>query len=267
MDSISKKAVGILRKLAMNVHLQHEKAYSWWKWKECKTAAVGPMSHVEREFYLKFRPTLGGDDLVVYDIGASVGVVSVCLAKLPNVKAIHAFEPIPASFEALSKLVGGCPQVQCHQVALSDEAGIRTMCLSRSADSSSLLPLTDLGLAEFPGTETDNRIQVRVTRLDDYVRELSLPQPNLIKIDVQGFEDRVLRGGPITIRKAKYCVIEMSMLPLYEGSPLFDDIYKTMRGMGFQLIGFAGDLKGISGRQLQADGIFVNEDASCPLGS
>ena len=178
----------------MSVHLQHGKAHSWWKWKESRTAAAGPMSHVEREICLKLRPALRGDGLVVYDIGASVGIVSACLAKLPNVKAIHAFEPIPASFEALTKRVGGRPQVQCHNMALSDGAGIRTMYLSRSADSSSMLPPTDDALAEFPGIEAENRIEVEVTRLDDYVEEHCLPQPDLIKIDVQGYEDRVLRG-------------------------------------------------------------------------
>jgi hypothetical protein len=127
-----------------------------------------------------------------------------------------------------------------------------------------MLPPTDDALTEFPGIAADDRIQVEVTRLDDYVREHSLPQPDLIKIDVQGYEDRVLRGGPMTIGKAKYCVIEMSMLPLYEGGPLFDDIYGMMRTMGFRLVGITGDLRGRSGRQLQADGIFVNQDLSCP---
>ena len=60
MDAISKEAVGILRKLAMAVHLQHEKAYSWWKWKESKTAAPGPMSHVKRALYVKLRLELAG---------------------------------------------------------------------------------------------------------------------------------------------------------------------------------------------------------------
>jgi hypothetical protein len=38
-----------------------------------------------------------------------------------------------------------------------------------------------------------------------------------------------------------------------------------MREMGFRLIGIAGDLRGTSGRQLQADGIFVNQDMRNPF--
>jgi hypothetical protein len=133
--------------LAMSVHLRQKNPFLW---KGRKQQLLPTDVYVEREF-CQLRPALGGDSLVVYDVGASVGVFSACLAKLPNVKTVHAFEPIPESFEALTKRVGGRPQVQCHNVALSDEAGVRTMSLSWSADSSSMLPPTDDALAEFPG--------------------------------------------------------------------------------------------------------------------
>jgi hypothetical protein len=76
---------------------------------------------------------------------------------------------------------------------------------------------------------------------------------------VQGYEDRVLRGGINTISKAKYCVLEISFAPLYEKGPLFDDIYQIMRKMGFILVGLGEVSKGKSGMPLQVDGIFKNE--------
>ena len=243
----------------MAVHVWHERAFTWWKLRETGVRAFEPLSFTERRFFLGLRPVLKDDRLVVYDIGASVGVVSGCLAKLPNITAIHAFEPIPEVFATLTARMRPYPLVQCHNVALSDDTGVMTMYISKSTDSSSLLPMAELHRTELPGTDISHQIQVGVVRLDDHVSQLSLPQPHLVKIDVQGNEDRVLRGGEKTIRQAKYCVLEMSLQPLYEGSPLFDDVYRQVRDLGFRLIGFAGDLTGQSGRQLQVDGIFENE--------
>ena len=132
------------------------------------------------------------------------------------------------------------------------------MYISQSTDSSSLLPMAQLHVAEFPGTDVSHQIQVMMVRLDDYVHDQQLPQPHLIKIDVQGYEDRVLHGDMQTVSKAKYRVLEMSLYPLYEVNPLFDDICCLMRDMGFRPVGLAGTLLGKSGRQLQVDGIFEN---------
>ena len=217
-----------LKRIAATVHLLHDRAYSWWKWREIRRPGMGSLSHPEREFYLKLRPALEGDDLVVYDIGASVGVFSGMLAKLPNVTIIHAFEPIPGSFGILTERLRRYGHVKCHNVALGDTAGIVNMYVSRSADSSSLIPPAELLQSEFPGVQTSHEIPIKIVRLDDYVSELRLPQPDVVKIDVQGFEDKVLRGGERTIGRARYCILEMSLDRLYENSPLFDDIYREI---------------------------------------
>lgn len=250
-----------MRKIALWAHLWHNRVYTWWKLREIGVHTMNPLTYSERRFFLSLRQCLKGDHLIVYDIGASVGVFSGCLAKLPNVEAVHAFEPIPAVFEKLTERMRPYPKVQCHNVALGNDTSSLVMHISKSSDSSSLLPMAELHQVEFPNMGISEQIEVKVIRLDEYVRQLNLPQPDVVKIDVQGYEDRVIRGGEITIRQARYCVLEMSLQPLYEGSPLFDDMYRQMRQMGFRLTGFAGDLMGRSGQQLQVDGIFVNEGA------
>jgi len=108
---------------------------------------------------------------------------------------------------------------------------------------------------EFPQSEESIPEKINVVSLDDFVDEKRLKPPDVIKIDVQGSENQVLSGGADTIQKSKYCVIEMSLVPL---CPLFEDNYKLMDSLGFKLIGFAGEVHGESGRQLQVDGIFEN---------
>jgi hypothetical protein len=84
-----------------------------------------------------------------------------------------------------------------------------------------------------------------------------LRDPLLLKLDVQGFEDKVIIGGEDVVARAKIIIIEVSFLPLYEGAPLFDDIYQILKTRGFTYNGnFDQLLSPEDGRPLQADAIF-----------
>lgn len=253
---------GLLRKLALKIHLLYDWAYTLWKVRETNVTFRESLTAQERKFYLELWPILAlkQGPLVVYDIGASVGIMSGCLAKISNITSVHAFEPIPASFQRLTERMRPYSHVTCHNVALGNvNQQMKMWVMDKAMDSSSLLRMGILPQAEFSLAPECHEESVPVVRLDDYVREQQLPPPDLVKIDVQGFEDQVLWGGRETIGGADYCLLEMSFRPLYEGSPVFDDIYREMRGLGFRLISIAGILKGKSGMPLQVDAIFENE--------
>tara|TARA_R100000988_G_C3980510_1_gene156646 strand:- start:15 stop:659 length:645 start_codon:yes stop_codon:yes gene_type:complete len=56
---------------------------------------------------------------------------------------------------------------------------------------------------------------------------------DLIKIDTQGSELDIIRGGLNTIQKASYIIMEVSILQYNEGSPLFDEVIEYMSSIGF----------------------------------
>jgi Methyltransferase FkbM domain len=88
--------------------------------------------------------------------------------------------------------------------------------------------------------------------------DLDLAENILIKIDVQGFEDRVIAGGLKTIQMAKLLIVETSFESLYDDQPLFDTIYEMLKRMGLTYHGnFNQFLNPIDGNILQADGIFI----------
>lgn len=100
--------------------------------------------------------------------------------------------------------------------------------------------------------------KVNIARLDDLADDLEIYSPMLIKLDVQGFEDKVISGGISTISKADIIIIELSMDQLYDDQPLFDDIYRTLVNLGFQYKGNYDQLQNPNdGRVLQVDGIFL----------
>jgi FkbM family methyltransferase len=256
---VKSKALKVLSNSALWLHILHRDAYSAYKIYRSGLITDFPLTSLERLFYLQLQPLLRDKSLVIYDIGAAKGIVSSCLAKLPNVISIESFEPIPEVYNSLIIEMQRYSNVRCHNVALGNSEGLLPMYINSKSDSSSLLKIENLHNKEFPGTDIQSQINIPVVRLDEYVKQYKLPLPNIVKIDVQGYEMNVLEGGIDTISQSKYCVLEMSFKPLYQGSPLFDDIYVVMRKLGFQLIGVTSPLKGESETQLQVDGFFENK--------
>jgi Methyltransferase FkbM domain len=104
-------------------------------------------------------------------------------------------------------------------------------------------------------------VNLPVDRLDDIVNNFALQEPILAKIDVQGFEDKVIAGGQETLKKCRLVILETSFDTLYEGQPLFHDIYKLMIGMGFKYAGSMGQLLDPKTQQcLQSDSLFIRND-------
>jgi hypothetical protein len=83
-----------------------------------------------------------------------------------------------------------------------------------------------------------------------------------LKIDVQGFEKQVLAGAKSTIDD--HCVgmqLELSFMPLYEGSMLIREALDLVYSLGFTLTGLLPCfMDARNGRMLQADGVFFRED-------
>lgn len=214
-------------------------------------------SHQERLVLLAAARVLQKPGAVVYDIGAATGAYATAFAKVETVSHVIAFEPLAESFAELERRAQAEPKIRCLQLALADESA--ELGLKRSAwqDTSSFLPVGPVMRREFPrAAQIEAEEVVRVARLDDVVSEYSLPLPDLVKLDVQGFEDRVIRGASATLRSTRMCVVEMSFRPLYEGSPLFDDVYPLMRALDFRLAGFHGSLVSADRELLQADAVF-----------
>ena len=253
-----------IKKLDSLINHWPDRVYTFKKILETGIHFREVLSYTEQLCFLDFRSALNGDNLTVYDIGAAWGLVSSCSAKLNNVRNVHAFEPIPGAFAELTEHTRRYPHVKRHNVALGAENGEMDIWITAGArNASSLLKMQSLHKEEFHINSFDNHPQkVQVVRLDDFVSENHLPLPDVVKIDVQGYEDRVLKGGAKTIVHAAYVILEMSFASLYEGSPLFDGIYQQMRDLNFELAGIGGKLYGASGRQLQVDGIFQNTKGS-----
>jgi hypothetical protein len=65
----------------------------------------------------------------------------------------------------------------------------------------------------------------------------------LIKLDVQGFEVEILRGGPRMLRAAELVILETSLLPYNEGGVLFSEVVQFMANHGLVVYDFCGQFR------------------------
>lgn len=175
---------------------------------------------------------------VIYDIGANVGTWAL-LAKavIPNAQ-VHAFEPLPKHQEGFVHNVAYLEHVTLHRIALGSENKLATLHVTDFSDASSVLPSAAANQLHF-GTREVEQVPVQLHRLDDYRMAQQLGWPDLIKLDVQGYELEALKGGQDCLSSAKAVVVEVSFVEFYEGQALFEDVVRFMAENGFRLHAFS----------------------------
>lgn len=133
----------------------------------------------------------------VIDIGANVGNVSLEAAqKVGSHGVIHAFEPDPNNYERLMRNLelNDFHNIIPNNLGLGHQAGEYIMATVAEGNQGMNRIVTKTG-------ENHDLVQVQIGTLDSYVEEHQLNEVSLIKIDVEGFEFEVLKGGVQTLEK------------------------------------------------------------------
>lgn len=212
------------------------------------------------EAYLKFRqPWFQSMGIAtILDIGANIGQSAATVRAAFPQAWIYSFEPLPDCFEQLQRRMNGDSRFTAFNIGIGDRSGELTFQRSSFSPSSSFLPMAETHKTAFPYTSDATELKVKVQRLDDIAPTIHIHEPLLVKIDVQGYEEHVLRGGEHTIQKAKAVIVETSFRTLYEGQPLFDSVYQRMRDWGYTYFGSLDQLDNpVDGENIQADSIFI----------
>lgn len=129
------------------------------------------------------------------DVGANLGEWTVPLArKAGTTGQVLAIEPNPAIAEALNRtlVINNLTQVSVTEAAVSDRPGSAELVLNPASSGESRLGLPAAG---------QRSVTVPVRCLDDITSEHKLNRLDLVKIDVEGHERRVLEGARATLER------------------------------------------------------------------
>jgi FkbM family methyltransferase len=185
------------------------------------------------------------------DIGARGGPPSHWL-KLGQQMNYLCFEPDPAEAEALRLVFSRTPNFRgvVSECALGATSGSATLYLTHYRDCSSLLEPNKELLSFFANSnlfQIERELAIEIVTLDSQLNRYAL-RSDFIKIDVQGYELEVLKGGEQAVSNSIGCELEVSFIEIYKNQPLFADVDQWMRARGF----FLADLERIWWRRATA---------------
>lgn len=197
----------------------------------------------------------------ILDIGANEGQFCRQIRRVFPDSTIYAFEPLVRPLMHLERWAQkeNCKkpnQIFLFPIALGEESELVAMQQHVFfTASSSVLKTTQRCNDLYPFTKKQNLCEVQQLPLDKVIQDLrQFPEKELlIKLDVQGYEDRVIRGGWQTFQQAIACIVEISLQSLYLGQAHFSDIFKLLSQLGFV---YAGNLDQVCDRQGKV--IFLN---------
>lgn len=195
----------------------------------------------------------------VIDVGANIGQFAGGLRKVGYHGQILSFEPLA---EAHGKLIAASRHDHYWRVAprmaIGDHEGEIDIYVAGNSVSSSALGMLEEHSRAEPNSKYVANEHVRIATLDSMVLdELQAGIISFLKIDTQGYEDRVLDGARDIVKNSRGVQLELSFVPLYEGQQLFEQLMARMCALGFEVWGiWPGFCDPESGRMLQVDVTF-----------
>lgn len=172
----------------------------------------------------------------IIDAGAHQGKVSQSIKILFPNALVYAFEPNDKFHSVISEVIK--KDLTLAPFALSDKNSKATFYNYKDPAMSSLLPLNKKAQKEASLDKVVNT-QVHTVTLDSYFKDKKLKKNIFLKIDTQGAEELILKGGKKLLKKILIIHVETFFDPLYENQTLFENVYKFLTSQGFRYIGEA----------------------------
>lgn len=177
----------------------------------------------------------------VIDVGAHHGDFGRLVRRLGYTGRIVSFEPVAANFARLQEASSADPAWRIHDLALGAEAGRQPINVTRQSSLPSLRSPSAYGRAYFQGQlDIVDRPMIDVRRLDDVFAECvgGLASPRVfLKLDTQGYDTEVLRGGTGSLGQVLALQSELSVQAIYQGAPRYTEAIAELNALGFELSG------------------------------
>jgi FkbM family methyltransferase len=170
------------------------------------------------------------DNEIVMDVGANVGAYSLLIAKLKKNSIVYAIEPESSNFYALNRnIISNKLQERIIPlcVALGEQNTINSFFISHSEPGAACHGL-DAPISEGVDFIPKHVQGIAEYRLDDLVKELRYKHINHLKVDVDGFEDRLIAGGRKLLNNSNCKTV---LIEVYEKT--IKTIEKIMNESGF----------------------------------
>lgn len=191
-------------------------------------------SDYEIENVTFFKQNVKQKDIVI-DIGAQIGLMTKLFADLVGTNGkVYSFEPTPKTFDVLKDTIrinNIKDIVYPFQEAVSDKKGTAIFNVSDvDIDAAN-------SLSNSARNHTTSGIEVNITSVDEFMKDMSVNKINFLKIDAEGAEYYVLLGANNTIDKHKPIInLALHPLSLNNFNSSLKGIYDFVTGKNYKII-------------------------------
>lgn len=195
---------------------------------------------------------------LILDVGANTGQFVTRMRQWGYQGNFVSFEPLPDAYKQLELAATKDRAWKTANLALGDFDGKAVIHVSRNSYSSSILDILSAHVESDPDSEYIADVKVPVRKLDSIIDEYCPPGQNLfMKIDTQGFERKVIEGSVNSLNRIVGLQMELSLIPLYQGETLMQEMIAIMKGYGYRLkLLEGGHMNYETGELLQVDSFF-----------
>lgn len=172
---------------------------------------------------------------MIIEAGAHDGTNSRELASIPG-STIYCFEPLPGAFQRLVEATEGALNVKRYPIALGQFDGEIEMFVSSGKNdaSSSILKPKEIRVVN-PDIHFHEKIPVKVSTIDSWAQEHGVAKVDFLWLDMQGYELAAMQAAPRILETVSVIYTEVNLLEVYEGVPLYNDVWKWLTTAGFQV--------------------------------
>lgn len=189
----------------------------------------------------------------IIDLGAHTGLFSLTLAKLFNKPAIYSCEPVSLTFEILQKNTGRTKCINPVRLGFSNRKG-----QARIYYLPHLLNLGTLFSERFDWGEKPSSEIILLETLDSFIKQAGVSRIDILKLDTEGAEEKILEGARYTLSKTHFLILECSLDGV--GGTTFSSIVNNLYGSqyNFQLLNIQTPFLKSSTRIAAVDMLFEN---------
>ena len=210
------------------------------------------------------------DNPIIFDVGANKGQSIRRFKNIFPKSTIHAFEPIKEEFVKLQEEFKNDKSIYLNNFALGDSIGQKKFNIMASTGHSSFFKINPdtewlkIRSKEFNSNEKQYEkkvVDVKIDTINNYCKKNNISFVHILKLDTQGYEEKILAGASEILPKIKLIETELMLDNVYEKRLNFYDIEKHIIKHNFRLIAieplnFSNLLEGY---MFCVDAIYLNE--------
>ena len=176
---------------------------------------------------------------LVLDVGANLGQFATDIRSAGYSNQIISFEPVNQCYKHLISITDDAWQVE--NFALGDKNSKKEINISNKTVYSSILDVNEFGESNFSDSiKVIDKQDIQVKKLDDIIQKLvcNLGKKKIfLKLDTQGYDNRVIHGGLETLKHVQILQTEISCKGIYKDTPSLTERLEELLSIGFNIVG------------------------------